>query len=132
MLSNEQRGFTLIELVLASTFIATAAVGLMTLFSSTARMNRQGQNLSLTTQLAQQKLEEYRNIPYTSISPTPPVVDFATQLPSQIPSPRTATINITETEPGLKKIDIAITYPDYGATRSIQVSTYVTSRGINK
>ena len=129
---RKQQGFTLIELILASTFIATASVGLITLFSSTARMNRQGQNLSLTTQLAQQKLEEYRNTPYTSIPVSPPTVDFASQLPNQIPSPRTATISVSQVEAGLKKIDIEITYLDYDATRSIQVSTYVTSRGINK
>jgi type II secretory pathway pseudopilin PulG len=125
-----QKGFTLIEVVLTAAFIGTAIAGIGTLLSNVYRINQRSQNLAAATQAAQSKLEDYRNTPFTSI----PImtVDFSTGLPAQLPSPKTGTVTITLVEDGLKQVEVDITFREGQTDRNVKVTTYVTSRGINK
>lgn len=131
MRQPNQQGFSLIELILAATFIAVAAAGIITLFTAVTRLNRQSQNLAIATQLVQQKLEEYRNTPYTSITPGNNQ-DFSSQLPPQLHSPRSAFSDISELETGLKQIDVTITYQEDRVSKKVRATTYVTARGLNR
>ncbi len=132
MLPKKQHGFTLIEVVVTATFVATVLIAIAGVFIMVGRLNRQARNLAIATQLAQQKLEIYRNTPYDSLPTGSPADDFSSLLPSNFGSPKSAIANVTELQPGLMQIDIQIAYREENTQKNVQVTTLVAERGINK
>lgn len=124
-------GFTIVELLVTIVFIGVAFMAVSDLFLNLSSLNRQAYNLIDTTYLAQQKIETYRQTPYSSIPTGTPAVDFTSELPARLGSPKSAYINIVETETGLKRIDVFISYKD-GLTKNVEQTTLVTEQGINR
>jgi type II secretory pathway pseudopilin PulG len=128
---QNQSGFTFLELVSAAAFIGVAFLAVIQIFMAITGINRQARNITDAKQIAQEKIEEYRNSAYIDIPLGTPAVDFTSELPDTFENPRSAVINVTQVETGLKKIDVNISYKD-GPTKNIQLSTYVTEEGINR
>src|SRR5690348_13893192 len=106
MLKRSEHGFTLIELVVAAAFMGIVIVALNELFIAVRQVNREANNYTIATEVAQQLVEQYRNSPYSSIN-TGTVDDTASALgayPSLL-TPRSATATITQVDPnGLKQL----------------------------
>jgi prepilin-type N-terminal cleavage/methylation domain-containing protein len=134
MLENRNRGFTMIELVVTIAFMGIVIVSLMELFTVLRQTNRAADNYTIATQVAQQLVEQYRNTPYANIALG--TVDLTSSALGSYPSlqtPRSAIVTVTETDPdGLKKLEVAVSYKGRTGTRSVQLTTYVSYRGINK
>lgn len=131
IIMKDQSGFTLIELILTGTILASAVVTMVSLFISVEALNHRARNLTLATQIMQQQMESYRNTGYGSL----PVGsnDFSAALPSSLTAPRSGTANITEVDPaGLKQIDVTINYTESGKTKTVESSTLVAIRGIDR
>jgi len=56
--SNEERGFSLVETVIAATIVVVALAGLVQLFVVAAAANQRAKSRTIATVLAQEKLEE--------------------------------------------------------------------------
>jgi prepilin-type N-terminal cleavage/methylation domain-containing protein len=65
MLSN--KGYTLIEVVIAAFILGTIVVGLFSLITLTLRASHDGQRKIVATALANEKMEQVRNLPYNSV-----------------------------------------------------------------
>ncbi len=131
-LHSEESGFTLIELVVTATFVATIATIAVEVFVSVGKINRLARNLSVATQLAQQKIEIDRNAGYNAI---PATEDFSSVLPANFGAPKSATATFSDMspiQPGLKQLDITITWKDAGNIKKVKVSTLITQRGIDR
>lgn len=128
---KKQGGFTFLEVVAAATFVSIAFVSVVQVFITVNRINRHARNLTDAKQLAQEKVEIYRNTAYSDIPIGSPAVTFTSELPARLPSPRSGVINVSEVEPGLKRIDVNILYTDRTA-KNVQLTTYVTEDGINR
>ncbi len=127
-----QTGFTLIEVLVTVTFIAIASAAIIEIFISVERLNRQARNYTIVTQLAQQKVESYRNLAFGNI---PASEDFTTSLPGNLGSPKSATTSFEDLTPaksGLKQLNIAIYYTEGNTRKDIQVTTLITERGIDR
>ena len=59
---KEQRGLTLIEVLIAMTIFALGVVIILSGFGSTLRVTRKSQQLTIATRLAQQEMEYLKNI----------------------------------------------------------------------
>lgn len=129
---DKQNGFTLVELIITATFVAAASAAIVGIFITIEHLNRESRNLTIATQIAQQKLETYRNANYNSIAVTPPADDFSGMLPANFGTPKSALVTVTETTPGLKKVDIAISYTENKVPKKVQISTYIAQRGIDR
>lgn len=130
--SNQQGGFTLIELVVTMTIIAIGAVAIIEIFVGIGNIDQQSRHMAVATQQLQIKVESYRNIAYASIPIGSPAEDFTSSLPADLPSPRSATATITESPAGLKLIDVQISYTEGKVTKRVQVSTYASRHGIGR
>ena len=71
---NDERGFTLLELLVAITILAVGLLGIAGLQGTTIRKNVSAMKNTEATALIEDKIEEYRNRPYASI-PEEEVVD---------------------------------------------------------
>jgi prepilin-type N-terminal cleavage/methylation domain-containing protein len=126
---GNQSGFSLIELVVASTLLAIAGTSVVTVFVAVTNLNRQARNLTIATQKAQEKIEVYRNTSFNTISTG--TTSFTGELPAELRSPKSGTIEVTDVEPDLKRIDITLTYNE-NRTKTVKLTTYATRRGLNR
>lgn len=133
MKSRDERGFSLLELLITAAVMSVIILSIYGFFQSVRDVNRFASNLVIANQVAQKQIEAYRNTPYNTIpTGTQNVSSILTSYPS-LRTPRSATAVITELQPdGLKQIDLTISYTDKGGTKTVAVSTLVASRGINK
>lgn len=111
-----ERGFTLLEIVIAMLVMMIAVLGTMSLFIFAVNYNSGSRDRAMALAVAQRRLERLRNVPFddpllntTTATPTPVTVNsygrnysvttVVTQTPGALPnpatSPRRKTITIT-------------------------------------
>lgn len=128
-----QRGFTLIEQLVAATVMLVIFIAVTQAFVGIGVVNNRSDAQTEAVELMQQKLELLRNTPYNNL--VVGTTDFSNEMDtfSALKSPRTATITITEVTPStLKRVDISLSYTQSGKTRTIGTSTLIGLRGINR
>ena len=131
-LLRSERGFTMVELVVTATYVAVASASIIGIFIAVSRLNTAAKNQTRATALAQQKLETYRDAGYNAIPAGSPAETFTNSMPSGLGSPKSAVTNVTVIQPGLKKVDVVISYTDYGRAKIVTLSTLMAERGINR
>ena len=67
-MAPSRSGFTLVEVLVALTIFAIALLGLVSLLTTTIQANAQARRMTAATNLAQDRLEEIRNMAYAAIT----------------------------------------------------------------
>jgi type IV pilus assembly protein PilV len=117
-----ERGFTLIEVLVAIAIISVGVLALGANTTSISRSNRLSANTTIAVNLAQEKLEEakaqtsFANGTFTDTPPGPAGSTFTRAL-----------VISDSPEAGLKQVDVTVTWMEYGAERSVGLNTYVYS-----
>lgn len=115
-------GFTLIEVLVAIAIISVGILALGANTTSISRSNRLSANTTIAVNLAQEKIEEvkaqtaFANGTFTDTPPGPAGNVFTRAL-----------VISDSPEAGLKQVDVTVTWIEYGAARSVALSTYVYS-----
>jgi len=129
-LSKDQRGFTIVELVITigicGIIVPVLAAGLTTL----TLINNRSRDLALANITAQNKAELLRSSGYNSIATG--TTDFSSDLPSTLSNPKSGSYTVTVPEAGVKEIVINISYKDFNSTRNATYKTKVSEIGINQ
>lgn len=130
MLKKNESGFTIVELLITIGICGIIIPVLAAALSSLAVLNNRSRDLALVNMLAQNKAELLRSSGFNSI----PVgtVDFTTDLPSLLASPKSASYTVTNVDPSIKEVVISISYKDYGNTRNIQYKTLISEIGVGQ
>ena len=129
MFRNNTNGFTLVELLVTIIVIGVVFAGLSNIFISIQRSQVQTQYLESATRAAQREVESLRNSNYNNL-PAGQTVNFSTSLPDSLPSGSTGSVAITEPSPGLKRVDVTVTYTYGGDTRNVTLSSLIGVIGI--
>lgn len=130
---RQPAGFSLIEQVVAATVLLLVFVSATQAFITIGTINNRANAQTQAIELMQQKLEIVRNTPYANLAVG--TTDFSSGLDSfpALKSPRSATIEVTETDPGiLKRVEITISYTQSGIAKKVQTATLVGVRGLNR
>ena len=130
---RDERGYTLMELIVAMAFVGVVIVSLTDLFTALRQINRAANNYTIATQVAQQIIEQYRNTPFSSL--TLGTVDDSSYLSpySSLLSPRSATVTISQPGvAGIDQVDVAVSYTDRTGTKQVQFSTQIANKGLNR
>lgn len=112
-------GFTLIELLIVIALFAAGAVVLLEIFSMGVYGSVENENTVIATALAQVKMEEIRNVPYTSIVP---------EMRAAIGSPYASferEILLSAAKPNLKEVTVNIYWRQRTGDVKISLVTYV-------
>lgn len=129
---KNQAGFTLVELIITATFVAAAGLAIVSLFITIGKLSTQSRNLSIVTAIAEQKLETYRNAPFTAIPLGTPAETFTGSLPANLGTPKSAVANVATVQSDLKKVDVVVTWYEGTKQKQIRMSTLVAKTGINR
>ena len=133
MKARKETGFTLVEVAISIAVMATVFLAIAGLFNTLHQVNARANTLTVTTQLAQQLLETYRNTAYTAIPLGTTDVSSILTPYANIGSPKSATVTVTQADPtGLKSVDIIINYTDHKNPKVVEVTTLIAINGVNK
>src|SRR3990167_8392198 len=114
-------GFTIIEVVVTMAVVGMMIIALTNLVISVGAIQRQTERLSLASRVAEAKIESLRNNHYNNLTNSPPPIDFTSELPEELPSPRSAYVTVSEPAEGIKRVDVVITYHDGNVDRQVQL-----------
>jgi prepilin-type N-terminal cleavage/methylation domain-containing protein len=128
---KNQAGFTLVELIVTIGIAGLLVVGVTSLFITIESTQRKTQLLDIATRTGEKKIEELRNVNYNSLD-AGTTEDFTDELPADIPTPREATVTISEPTPSVKRVDVNITYHDGRIDKEVELSSLIGVIGIGQ
>ena len=114
-------------------FLGIVVVAVSELYTTLRQANRAANNYTVAVQAAQQLVEKYRNTGYNDIAAgTTDVTTSALSPHPNLLAPRSATTTVTEVDAGLKKVDVSVSYKERTGIKTVQFSTLVSYKGINR
>ena len=127
--SRDSHGFTIIELLVTMVVTGIMVLGITQMFALIGSTQRENNQLEAATRAGQTEIESLRNLNYVNLV-AGNTVDFTSQLPSTVPSPRSGTVAISEPTDGVKRVDVTITYHDGGHAHTVMLSSLIGALGI--
>ncbi len=124
-------GFTLVELLLAILVLGIAIVGLAGLYYLTQQVQNESAHYDLAVRAARTEIEELRNSGYNSLSSSSPPT-FPSSLLVGLPSNSSGSVSVSQPLPGLKEVNVTITYSDYGQPQNVTLSSDIGIIGISQ
>lgn len=130
VLSAEKDGFTIVELLVGITLSAIFIGTIAMLQSNTAKLGQRGRDVAAANSYAENKVEELRSKGYLAVSTG--TTDLSSELPSELQSPRSASLDVTTESDATKKIVLSITYNDQGNSKTYSYTTYMGEIGVGQ
>lgn len=118
--SNEEKGFTLVEVLVALFLLVVGILGTIAVTATIISGNSLGQRMTTASTLAQYKMEELKNTDYDSLasSTSPETVETYYS--------RSWTVSAADTPTtGMKTVEVAVSFSWKGATRTVTLKTIV-------
>lgn len=131
MTHKNENGFTLVELIVAIVIISLMAIGVTSLYIAIEKTQRKTRLLETATRAGEKKIEELRNNHYNALE-NDTVIDFTGELPSSLPEPRSGSVAVSEPTPGIKRVDVTVSYRDGNANRDVELSSLIGVLGIGQ
>jgi prepilin-type N-terminal cleavage/methylation domain-containing protein len=126
---KDQSGFTIVELIVTIVMLGVVVLSLSSLFVGIQRTQVQTGYIESATRAAQREVEALRNNNYDQLTPGQNI-DFTSQLPANLPQTKSGTVVVTEPIPGLRRVDVTVSYTFNGTTRNIELSSMIGEIGI--
>jgi prepilin-type N-terminal cleavage/methylation domain-containing protein len=119
------RGFTLIEIIIAVFVLGVAALVFLSAFN-TLVLTRSVKHQDVAARIASQEIEDLRAVGYSSL---PTSGTFTNSLSSELPSPQLALV-VSDYNASIKKTVVTVSWQEVGqGTRSVVLSTLITNTG---
>ncbi len=130
MLGNKD-GFGLAELITGMVLFAIVSIAMINLSVLVMNVQTYSRYRESATLAAQREIEMLRNSNYTDLA-AGSTIDFSSDLPDFLPSGKTGTVAVSEPEPGLKRVDVTVSYPQSGSDKNIKLSAVIGELGITQ
>lgn len=128
---RDQRGFTLVEVMIALIVVGAVAIGLTNLFISIQRIQAQATYVESANRAAQREVESLRNQTYNSLT-VGQTINFTANLTDNMPANATGTVAVTEPISGIKRVDVTVSYTYGGTSKNVTLSSYIGVLGVTK
>ncbi|MGH7237885.1 MAG: type IV pilus modification PilV family protein [Candidatus Saccharimonadales bacterium] len=128
---KNQSGFTLVELMVTIIVLGIAIVGISGLYYGMQVAEVQSQHLDLATRAARTEIEDLRNNGYGTLTPGTNI-DFTASLPTALPRDKNGSVAVSQPLADLRRVDVSVTYSDYGKPQTVELSSDIGVIGIGK
>lgn len=130
-LKSNGEGFTLVELLVTLVIMGIVATSFAGLYYLMQIAQIRSQHLDLAIQAARTEIESLRNEGYDSLTPGQNI-NFTSTLPSSLPPNRNGVVTVTEPVSGLRRVDVNVTYTDFGKPVDVELSSDIGIIGIGQ
>lgn len=130
MHTQTQNGFTIAELIVSITLLALSVPVMASLVNLLSSLNDRSRDMAALHALTEHKVEALRSMGFSAL--TNGTTTFTNELPASVAAPRSATYTISSASSSLKEVNIAISYNDHGATRTLNYRTYIGELGVGQ
>jgi len=130
MKAKNTAGFTIVELLVTIALSGIIIGSLSQVVTTYLHLSQRGRFLNLANSYAEAKVETLRNLGYNDISLG--TTNISSELPSQLPPTRSASMVVTSPSGGIKQVDLTVTYKDQGQSNSYGYTTYVGELGVGQ
>ena len=127
---SSEGGFTLVELLVTIIVLGIVIGSLGALYYLMQITEVRSQRFDTAVRAARTEIEQLRNNGYSSLATG--TTSFTADLPSTLPSDRSGIVTVSEPASGLKRVDVTITYSDYGKSQNITLSSDIGIIGIGQ
>jgi prepilin-type N-terminal cleavage/methylation domain-containing protein len=124
-------GFTLIELLITIMVLGIIMVSLAGLYSVMQNASTKSQHYDLAVRAARTEIEDLRNTGYDTLVPGS-TINFTSSLPSGLPANKSGTVAVSRPMPGLRRVNVTVTYSDFGQQQTITLSSDIGIIGITQ
>lgn len=124
-------GFTLIELLITILVLGIIMASLAGLYSVMQNASTKSQHYDLAVRAARSEIEELRNNGYDSLTPGS-TINFTSTLPSGLPANKSGTVAVSRPMPGLRRVDVSVTYSDFGLQQTVTLSSDIGIIGLTQ
>lgn len=130
MVNKNARGFTIVEVLVAIAVAGIMIGSLSEVVTTYVHTAQRGRYLNIANAYVEAKVESLRNIGYNGVAVG--TTSLTSNLPTQLPPNRTASMTITSPSAGIKQADITISYNDQGKSNSYSYTTYIGELGVGQ
>lgn len=129
-LKTKSDGFTLVELIVAIALIGIFVGSIAIAQTNSAKLGQRGRDVAVVNSFAENKIEQLRSKGYLGVGLG--ASDVTSELPSELQSPRSATLTVSTDPVAMKKVVLSISYNDQGDTRTYSYTTYIGEIGVGQ
>lgn len=129
-LPNES-GFTLVELVVTMVVLGIVITSLAGLYYMMQITQVRSQRYDLAVRAARTEIEDLRNAGYDTLTPGTNI-SFTSSLPSGLPAGKNGTVVVSQPTADLRRVDVTITYTDYGKSVTVTLSSDIGIIGLRQ
>lgn len=126
----DQDGFTIVELLVTIVVGAILLTGLNVAIISQVHLSERTRDLTLSNAFVEYKIESLRSIGYSGL--TDSTTNITSELPADLNSPRSGSLQISTLSSGMKQIDITVSYNSQGTNRTYSYTTYIGELGVGQ
>lgn len=124
---TNHQGFTLIESLVALSIFAFSLVVLAYLMNSTMQTDLEARRITAATTLAQQKLEQLRNLSYSAVSSaSPETLNEAGGTTGSTLYTRSWTVTNDSPMNGMKTVQVTTAWTDRSGSHQVRLQTILT------
>lgn len=124
---QNERGFTLIEVLVALAILAVSLVAMMDSFTSASRGNADVYRYNAAFSLAQSKMEEIKNNPFIRVADIAPV-DFTGESDYSEFAGFQYSVAVTDNDLINKTVIVTVFYKDEGVPKEVELTGEITRR----
>lgn len=128
---RQESGFTLVELLVTIVVLGIIIASLSGLYWTMQATEVRSQHLDLANRAARTEIENLRNNGYNLLTPGSNI-DFSSSLPSALPKDKTGTVVVSQPVADLVRVDVTVTYTDFGKTQTVTLSSNIGIIGIGQ
>ncbi len=128
---KKQAGFTLVELAVAIVVIGIVGASITSLYLGIQQRQMANGYKESALRAAHTKIESLRNRNYNNLV-VGEDIDFTSELPDELPSNKNAVAAVSEPSPGLKRVDVTVSYEFEGRDRTVKLSSLIGVIGITQ
>jgi prepilin-type N-terminal cleavage/methylation domain-containing protein len=130
MYKLNQRGLTVVELIITMVVGSFLAGATSLIVINQAHISQRGRDLVLSNSFAETKIEQLRSAGYLNL--TNGTTDITSELPAELKPPKSALLQISDYDTGIKQVDLNISYSEKGQTRTYDYKTFVGELGVGQ